>query len=246
MKTSSDRTADTALPYAPDRGSGYRSRCVTERVPEANLARRGARVSSAAVVSKSLSMCKETAGSSCMQKLRRMRHQHGVQRAARVTSRARRPRISPSFLAHSGDVLGQRRALARAQAALSRAERRFPTWPRRRWSGPEVAGLLPNAAAKFGVGASSVSRALAKPDDEAPVTSVTGASSSPSPHGAMRMIVFPLRRSVGLRAATASSRVATSPMLVRSRPSRTRWTISLSWARSGRLRAATRSRVRTE
>src|SRR6059058_5746533 len=48
----------------------------------------------------------------------------------------------------------------------------------------------------------------------------------------MRMIVFPLGRSVGLRAATASSSVAMLPMLVRSRPSRTRWTISLSWARS--------------
>src|ERR1700741_157597 len=46
------------------------------------------------------------------------------------------------------------------------------------------------------------------------------------------MIVFPLRRSVEFKAATASSRVATLPMLVRSRPSRTRWTISLSWARS--------------
>jgi hypothetical protein len=34
-------------------------------------------------------------------------------------------RISPLFLAHSGDVLDQRRELARAQAALSRAERRF-------------------------------------------------------------------------------------------------------------------------
>ena len=43
-----------------------------------------------------------------------------------------------------------------------------------------------------------------------------------SPYGRMRMIVFPLRRSVGLRAATASSRVATMAMLVRSRPSRTR------------------------
>jgi hypothetical protein len=40
------------------------------------------------------------------------------------------------------------------------------------------------------------------------------------------MIVFPVRRSVELRAATASSSVATLPMLVRSRPSRTRWTIS--------------------
>ena len=55
--------------------------------------------------------------------------------------------------------------------------------------------------------------------------------SSPSPYGRTRMIVFPLRRSVGFSAATASSRVATLPMLVRSRPSRTRWTISLSWAR---------------
>jgi hypothetical protein len=35
------------------------------------------------------------------------------------------------------------------------------------------------------------------------------------------MIVFPLRRPVGLRAATASSRVAMLPMFVRSRPSRT-------------------------
>src|SRR4051794_15839881 len=46
------------------------------------------------------------------------------------------------------------------------------------------------------------------------------------------MIVFPVRRSVGLSAATAASRGATLPMLVRSRPSRTRRTISLSWARS--------------
>src|SRR5712672_2345035 len=46
------------------------------------------------------------------------------------------------------------------------------------------------------------------------------------------MIVFPLIRLVGLKAATASPRVAMLPMFVRSRPSRTRWTISLSWARS--------------
>src|ERR1700760_1333143 len=46
------------------------------------------------------------------------------------------------------------------------------------------------------------------------------------------MIVFPLCRFLGLRAVTSSSSVATLPMLVRSRPSRTRWTISLSWARS--------------
>src|SRR5215813_7660880 len=52
------------------------------------------------------------------------------------------------------------------------------------------------------------------------------------PYGRTRMIVFPLRRSVGFKAATASSRVETLPMFVRSRPSRTRWTISLSWARS--------------
>ena len=49
-------------------------------------------------------------------------------------------------------------------------------------------------------------------------------------HGRTRMIVFPARRSVGLKAATASSRVETLPMFVRSRPSRTRRTISLSWA----------------
>src|SRR2546428_8969404 len=46
------------------------------------------------------------------------------------------------------------------------------------------------------------------------------------------MTVFPWRRSVELKAATASSRGATVPMFVRSRPSRIRWTISLSWARS--------------
>src|SRR5438067_13222709 len=51
-------------------------------------------------------------------------------------------------------------------------------------------------------------------------------------HGRTRMIIFPLRRSVGFKAAMASSRVETLPMFVRSRPSRTRWTISLSWARS--------------
>ena len=48
------------------------------------------------------------------------------------------------------------------------------------------------------------------------------------PHGRTRMIVFPGRRSVELKAATASSRGETVPMFVRSRPSRTRWTISAS------------------
>src|SRR3982750_1165144 len=47
------------------------------------------------------------------------------------------------------------------------------------------------------------------------------------------MIVFPLIRSFRLKAATASSRAATLPMFVRSRPTRTRWTSSLNWARSG-------------
>ena len=46
------------------------------------------------------------------------------------------------------------------------------------------------------------------------------------------MIVFPLIRLAGLKAATASSRVAILPMFVRRRPSRTRWAISFSWARS--------------
>ena len=41
------------------------------------------------------------------------------------------------------------------------------------------------------------------------------------------MIVFPLIRSVGLKAATASSRAATLPMFVRTRPSRARLTISV-------------------
>ena len=45
-----------------------------------------------------------------------MLHQHGVQLAARATNRSQaRPRISPSFLAQLGDVLDQRRELARAQ-----------------------------------------------------------------------------------------------------------------------------------
>src|SRR4029077_13912416 len=50
--------------------------------------------------------------------------------------------------------------------------------------------------------------------------------------GRTRMPVFPARRSVALKVATASSRAETLPMFVRSRPSRTRWTISPSWARS--------------
>src|SRR5262244_1609337 len=36
---------------------------------------------------------------------------------------------------------------------------------------------------------------------------------TPRPHGRTRMIVFPLIRSVGLKAATASSRVETLPMI---------------------------------
>src|SRR5205814_3496924 len=123
-------------------------------------------------------------------------------------------------------------ALARAQGALSRAERRFRHVAigddRRAPRLPDCFRALP----KFGVGASSVSRALAKQDDEAPPLRRTGAAAVSEPYGRMRMIVFPLSRSVGLRAATASSSVATLPMLVRSRPSRTRWTTSLSWARS--------------
>lgn len=49
-----------------------------------------------------------------------------------------------------------------------------------------------------------------------------------SVQGQTRMIVFPLRRLVGLKAATASSMLETLPMCVRSRPSLTRWTISIS------------------
>src|ERR1700756_1362679 len=55
------------------------------------------------------------------------------------------------------------------------------------------------------------------------------------------MIVFPLILSAGLKAATASSRAATWPMFVRSRPTRTRWTSSLNWAESG---TTTKSMVR--
>src|SRR5205807_9465445 len=60
-----------------------------------------------------------------------------------------------------------------------------------------------------------------------------GARQSPRHHGRTRMIVFPLIRSDRLKAATASSRAATSPMFVRSRPTRTRWTSSLNRAQSG-------------
>src|SRR3954454_1147293 len=157
--------------YSHRRAPPSHARCsyrVNRAVPLAQSL--GSSVSSAAVVSKSLSMWTETAESSCMQKARRTRHQHGVQRAARATSRARRPRISPSSLAHSGDVLEQRRPLGESsrgvlpgRASSSHVARR------RRWLGPGAAGLLPNTAAKFGVGGSSGSRALAKQDDEAPL-----------------------------------------------------------------------------
>lgn len=45
-------------------------------------------------------------------------------------------------------------------------------------------------------------------------------------YGRTRMIVFPGRRSLELKTATASSSVATVPIFVRNLPSRTRWTIS--------------------
>lgn len=46
------------------------------------------------------------------------------------------------------------------------------------------------------------------------------------------MTILPATRSVELKAATALSRVATLPMCVRTRPSRTRRAISPSWVRS--------------
>src|SRR5437660_3401761 len=57
------------------------------------------------------------------------------------------------------------------------------------------------------------------------------------------MTVFPLIRLVRLKAATASSRTATLPMFVRSRPSRTRCTTSLNWARSASTTKRTASGV---
>ena len=51
---------------------------------------------------------------------------------------------------------------------------------------------------------------------------------SPNPQGRTWMTVFPARRSVALKVTTASSRAEILPMFVRNRPSRTRWTISLS------------------
>ena len=50
----------------------------------------------------------------------------------------------------------------------------------------------------------------------------------PRAQGRTRMTVLPLRRSAGLSAGTASSRVATVPMCGRRRPSRTRSTICVS------------------
>jgi hypothetical protein len=54
MKTSSDRTADTALPYTRRRPV-YRSRCETEPLPEPNLTPRDDRCSTQAVVCRMLS-----------------------------------------------------------------------------------------------------------------------------------------------------------------------------------------------
>jgi hypothetical protein len=53
---------------------------------------------------------------------------------------------------------------------------------------------------------------------------------SPNLQGRTQMTVLPTRRSVELKVATASSRAEIFPRSVCSRPSRTRWTISLSWA----------------
>ena len=96
-----------------------------------------------------------------------MLHQHSVQVTARATARsqARQPRISRSFLAHSGDVRHQRRELARAQGALSRAERRFLS---RAPYSTMVGSRGPSPASErrrqglCDYRASSVSRALAK------------------------------------------------------------------------------------
>lgn len=52
-----------------------------------------------------------------------------------------------------------------------------------------------------------------------------------SPHVRTRMTAFLWIPSFALKVATALSRVATLPMFVRSRPSRTRCTISFNWAR---------------
>ncbi len=70
----------------------------------------------------------KTALGSCLQKPRRMRHLYGA--AGRPCDRARRPRISLSFLAHSGDVVA---SAVRWRELKGRspvwAERRFATWP---------------------------------------------------------------------------------------------------------------------
>ena len=92
----------------------------------------------------------------------------------------------PLFVAHSADVLDQRRESARAERARSRAERRFlPRGPWRRSSGPRLTDCFRTLPPRS---------AMALPASP-------GTSLSPSPYGRMRMIVFPSRRSVGLRAA---------------------------------------------
>src|SRR4051812_47242681 len=79
-------------------------------------------------------------------------------------------------------------------------------------------------------GSSSVMRHGLDPAADTDTRGGQDGSPSLAPYGRTRMIVFPLMRSVGLKAATASSRVATLAMFVRSRPSRTRWTTSPSCA----------------
>jgi len=86
-------------------------------------------IQSGAALSSGRRFAVETALGWCMQKPRRMRHEHGAQLAARATSRARRPRISPSFLAHSGDVLDQRVRWPELKGALSGLSVDFPRGP---------------------------------------------------------------------------------------------------------------------
>ena len=100
-----------------------------------------------------------------------MLHQHSVQLAARATaakhasrgSAARSSRIQETFLTSAVSWRGLKGRSPGLSVDFSHVAHRP------RWSGPEAAGLLPNAAAKVGDGASSVSRALAKQNDESPL-----------------------------------------------------------------------------
>jgi len=110
----------------------------------------------------------------------------------------------------------ERRDLARARAR--RGDREDPRRPRL----PEARPARPGASGRARL------RDRARHPRRSRIGGAAPFRRRRSSYGRMRMIVFPTTLWVGLRAATASPRVETLPMFVRSRPSRTRWTTSPS------------------